>query len=423
MVVGFCPSWAGLSSGSKPSGGKSICSEVAGVAASICLGVGLATLPVDVHHASASVLSEDTLFRRYIVTSGEALLRYSLPLGPAEDKLDIRKLQRILEDIDIDLRSKGPIALRSAKKDIENIQAALAPGKQLNLALDVPRAKREKAFEEIQGIASDVDSMSKAFDAEVKRKNSAKGAFRRGSVDIPRESALVHVANIETMMAPSKLPYRIPSRYKELPRLVGRASVDLEVRKGSDSSFMSKDGKKEESVVLTAIVDGYSAPLSAGNFVDLVNRGHYDGEVIVNRIRGLFALTGGEGGFIESGKRREIPLELKLDGDPSPIWGETLDQAGLSEVPLSIPPSAYGAIAFVHSEGNPNDGSSQFCFYIKDPRSMEARSRYGGIENGNVSTFGYVVVNEQYLSQLEKGDVIVKARVSSGLENLQRSEP
>lgn len=114
-------------------------SAAARCVAGLGIGAVLAVLPLDLQLASASVLSEDTLMRRYIVTSGEALLRYSLPIGESADKLPIRKLQLALEKLDIDLRSKGPAALRGARRDIRDAEELLTAGQQLNIALDVPK--------------------------------------------------------------------------------------------------------------------------------------------------------------------------------------------------------------------------------------------------------------------------------------------
>lgn len=81
-----------------------------------------------------------------MVTSGDSLLRYALPLGDNEDKLAIRKLQLDLEKMEIDFRSKGPAALRGAKRDIQHAQELLSPGQQLNIVLDVPKVRRSRGM-------------------------------------------------------------------------------------------------------------------------------------------------------------------------------------------------------------------------------------------------------------------------------------
>ena len=39
-----------------------------------------------------------------------------------------------------------------------------------------------------------------------------------------------------------------------------------------------KDSANVETGIMTIILDGYNAPVTAGNFVDLVQRGFYDGD-------------------------------------------------------------------------------------------------------------------------------------------------
>jgi peptidylprolyl isomerase len=52
-------------------------------------------------------------------------------------------------------------------------------------------------------------------------------------------------------------PFEVPEQYSNLPQLKGRATVEIKTNKGQ----------------VTVVVDGYSAPVTAGNFVDLVQRG------------------------------------------------------------------------------------------------------------------------------------------------------
>ena len=51
--------------------------------------------------------------------------------------------------------------------------------------------------------------------------------------------------------------------------------MDLQVRKGGDSTFGFVNGDLMKTATLRVIVDGYNAPLTAGNFVDLVQSGYY----------------------------------------------------------------------------------------------------------------------------------------------------
>lgn len=64
-------------------------------------------------------------------------------------------------------------------------------------------------------------------------------------------------------------PYEVPEEYKNLPLLKGRATVDMKVK--------VKDNPNIQDCVFRIVLDGYNAPVTAGNFIDLVERHFYDG--------------------------------------------------------------------------------------------------------------------------------------------------
>lgn len=64
-------------------------------------------------------------------------------------------------------------------------------------------------------------------------------------------------------------PYDVPEEYQNMPLLKGRATVDMKVK--------VKDNPNLEECVLRIVLDGYNAPVTAGNFIDLVERHFYDG--------------------------------------------------------------------------------------------------------------------------------------------------
>ena len=72
------------------------------------------------------------------------------------------------------------------------------------------------------------------------------------------ERALEALGNVEDAMAP-QFPFEIPPKYARLPRLMGRATVECELR--LNGSGRAKRG------LLTLVLDGYNAPLTAGNFM------------------------------------------------------------------------------------------------------------------------------------------------------------
>ena len=109
-------------------------------------------------------------------------------------------------------------------------------------------------------------------------------------------------------------PFEVPEKYANLPQLLGRAIVEMKTNKGD----------------LTIVVDGYNAPINAGNFVDLVNRGFYDG-LDFNRAEDFYIVQAGdppgeEDGFIDPKTKeyRAIPLEVKTPEDEIPVYEATL---------------------------------------------------------------------------------------------------
>ena len=89
--------------------------------------------------------------------------------------------------------------------------------------------------------------------------------------------ALDATSRLRVLQAPG-LPFDVPKRYDSLPRLTGRATVDLTVRKNGPDTFGFVNGEETKTAMLgVVIVDGYNAPITAGNFIDKVHNGQYDG--------------------------------------------------------------------------------------------------------------------------------------------------
>lgn len=211
------------------------------------------------------------------------------------------------------------------------------------------------------------------------------------------------------------------------PRLIGRATVDMNLVKAGNGVFLDKNSVSlGNQVTVSATLDGYSAPLTSGNFVDLARRRYYNNTRVLASERGFYAQLGERedddiDGFKDpkSGLRRQIPLEILVDGDPAPSYGGTLDELGIGDLQPALPISAYGAMAMVHSVENPNDASSQFYLFLLDPTSYQARSFGGSVLTGSVSTFGYVGKGKELLAQLEPGDKVASVKLTSGEENFR----
>ena len=188
-----------------------------------------------------------------------------------------------------------------------------------------------------------------------------------------------------------------------LPQLEGMAKVELQVN---------------GSPILIEI-NGTEAPTTAGNFVDLVNQGVYDGLVFHRVIPGFVAQGGdpqgkdpnfrgqlGTGGFTDpaTGSERRIPLEIKLEGEDQPTYSKA--KLPGSSVVLK---HDRGAVAMARS-AMPDSASSQFYIALEDLPSLD----------GDYAVFGQVIEGMDVVDSIKQGDRIGTAKVVEGLDNLKK---
>lgn len=108
-----------------------------------------ASLLLPLAPASAkTLLTENTIFRRYLVTDSAAILRYSLPLPSERQKLPdpapIRLVQESLEKLGVHLRARGAAGLIAGRRDLVTLRQLLSQ-RQLDILLDVPARSRKLA--------------------------------------------------------------------------------------------------------------------------------------------------------------------------------------------------------------------------------------------------------------------------------------
>lgn len=188
------------------------------------------------------------------------------------------------------------------------------------------------------------------------------------------------------------------------PCLQGKAVVSLETSRG----------------VVQITVDGSDAPLTAGNFVDLVRRGAYNGTAFHRVVREPlpFVVQGGDpssadpkvpaanygmGSFIDpaTGEARLIPLELKLKRNGELRYGQPITGAAQSrDLELT---HQRGAVAMARSS-DPNSASAQF--YVALEALPELDGRY--------AVFGRVTSGMDVIDRIQQGDRIIKATVLQG---------
>lgn len=189
-----------------------------------------------------------------------------------------------------------------------------------------------------------------------------------------------------------------------VPCLNGKAVVNLETSRGP--------------VQIT--LDGAAAPLTAGNFVDLVRRGVYDGTVFHRVVREPvpFVVQGGDpasadpkvspsqygtGSFVDpaSGEARLIPLEIGVRDEAEPRYGQEITAPSISrQLRLG---HQRGAVAMARSN-DPNSASAQF--YVALEALPELDGRY--------AVFGRVTQGMEVVDRIQQGDRLVRARLIEG---------
>ncbi|MEL7069211.1 MAG: peptidylprolyl isomerase [Cyanobacteria bacterium J06581_3] len=319
------------------------------------------------------------------VTDGSALLRYSLPI----DNPQIRKVQGELEGISQWLRSKrwGPI-----KKDVTKVERLLERKRDAILA-SVPEAHQQQADELLDGLVAKLVPMRAAIEAKDKE-----------AVWTERKRMLDQVGEVEELMVDG-YPFDVPEEYDTLPQLKGRATVEFETTKGN----------------ITVVADGYSAPVTAGNFIDLVDKKFYDGMPFI-RAEDFYVLQTGdpkgpEEGYIDPKTKeyRAIPMEILVKGDEQPIYGATLEELGRFMDEPILPFNSYGSLALARPGDDNNGGSSQFFFFLFEAELTPAGRN---MLDGRYAVFGYTIEGKDVLRSLSQDDKILSAKVIDGLSNL-----
>jgi peptidyl-prolyl cis-trans isomerase B (cyclophilin B) len=175
----------------------------------------------------------------------------------------------------------------------------------------------------------------------------------------------------------------------------------------------------DRGVVLIQL-DGKNAPLTAGNFADLVKRGVYNGTLFHRVIRTPlpFVVQGGDpgtanpkvppaaygtGNFIDpvTGEARFIPLEFKIESRQGElVYARELASPSVLKKPVLL--HERGSLAMARSE-DPNSASSQFYIALKPLPELD----------GRYAVFGKVIRGLDVVDRLQQGDKLIRARLVS----------
>lgn len=170
--------------------------------------------------------------------------------------------------------------------------------------------------------------------------------------------------------------------------MAGAASTEQKQHAGKKENIMASDPiVVMETTKGTMKIEIFknNVPTTSNNFLDLVERGFYNG-LTFHRYEPGFCLQGGDpngvgtGGFIDPATKRErtIPLEICKE----------------------YKHSAAGMLAMARS-ADPNSASSQFYFTLGPASHLD----------GGYAIFGKVVDGLSVMKELRKGDKMTKVSV------------
>jgi len=349
----------------------------------------------------------------------ESLLRYGLPIP--KDK-EIRKFQVGIEEIrqDIASKRKGPAidGINKTKKTLESKASASFK------AMCRDQAACGSILQEISDTLSPLEDSMK--EAQNVMNGSDQERILLDSSYSKIDSVTKLLSKLEEQMVPAGYVTPVPELYSDLPQLRGRATVEFVVKKPNNEPFVV-EGKNYKDAKMKMIIDGYVAPITGGNFVELVSKGFYT-NMAIQRADGFVVQTGDPEGIAEGnvappsrsvGKGRNgerlIPSEIFVKGDKGPFYEATIEDDGRGGQATVLPFSSYGAMGWAREEYDANSGSSQFFWLLFDSDLTPAGKN---VLDGSYPCFGYVVEGAEFLRDAKEGDVIVSAKVTDGEDRL-----
>jgi len=296
--------------------------------------------------------------------------------------------------------------------------------------------KGERGEDLIENLRENIVSLKEA----TQKKNTTR-------TNTAQKKALLALNDLGELLV-DKFPYEVPKtgKYSYLPRLLGRARITFTIE---------RQGTTLGDIIV--IADGYTAPITAGNFVDLASRGFYTGLPIKSMKKrlsspnedaaksiNLSVLGSFNEGFYDplTAKLRRLPLEiLRIDKSngvaeptypksflgPSPPIGKISDKLAdpvLSQevgtrkdnkpvLNFDIP----GLVAMNHPDKNINGASAEFFILSKKELNRGTSKMF----DNTYAPFGYIVNGFDLIENLQPGDLISSTDASEwGLLNLQK---
>jgi peptidylprolyl isomerase len=334
--------------------------------------------------------------------------------------------------------------MQSALSLIDSKRARLEPLFIQDDSTEIQIAKAERGERLIEALRTEIVRLQ-----ETTKAKNVTATFPR------QKDALLALADIGELLVPS-FPFDVPNegKFSFLPRLLGRCRVTFSFRRGNTPLGN-----------VTIIADGFLAPITAGNFVDLSARQFYTGlpikqvqkklggspyflpyqfrgiESLEDRILGneapeiksdsatvsLPILGSFQEGFYDplTAKPRRLPLEVIRSSKLSYARGfsDLSSEASLEPSKDSEPLLSFdipGLVAMNHPDYNVNGASSEFFSLQLNTMPPEKRKLF----DGNYAPFGYIIDGYDLYQNLKAGDVIASTVVGEwGQLNLVKKSP
>jgi len=207
----------------------------------------------------------------------EALLN----LLPVKNKI-YRKLQKLVQEFTFPEEEYSSSSISSPSPG--EWESATSNALSILDIVDSQRSQLEPAFNEddstllvltkaelgevfIEELRSTVVSLCNA----TQRQNSTQTA-------IVKKQAVLALSEVGELLV-EKYPYDIPKegKFSYLPRLLGRTRVTFVIKRPNKPGGSVDNANAKLVGNITIVADGFAAPITAGNFVDLCSRGFYTG--------------------------------------------------------------------------------------------------------------------------------------------------
>lgn len=375
-----------------------------------------------VHNVVASAKDKASATGSRVNKDADSLLRLGLPINSKE----VRELQSDLEGIKQDVASKRKGQAIDGAKKVKSILASKKAGKMTSVCRDasVCTELMKEIDNMMDPLAAAVKSSQDAFTGSLEERDALDKAYKT------QEKAAKLLTKLEEQMVPAGYKTPVLDIYSDLPQLEQRATVEMVIKKATPDGKFDINGVNFDEARMKMVIDGYTSPVTGGNFVELVNKGFYD-NMPIQRSDGFVVQTGdpeGEAVGYTGGKpgkavgqgpkgERLIPCEISVVGDKTPLYETTIEDEGRGGEATVLPFSAYGAMGWARDEYDPNSGSSQFFWLLFDSDLTPAGKN---VLDGRYPCFGYVVEGADFLQDVKEGDIIVSAKVTDGLQYLKQ---